>query len=208
MPQTDLQKIFIVALELLMPLYALVYAFPFVPDRILEDVPDNTQQDGEVSLISSDWFVVEDVTRFHEAIGNLLSTSRVFLLLLRSDLDVTHLNGNNLTSMQSISSLFELNIYDHDVPSTCRQMFQTLAATYKAMMNLTGTLMRQDLYQLYQYFGLVDGSRPAPANKDASASAMVQQCSEQAFQWLQPYFATNPQKYWPPLRKQASSVCS
>lgn len=206
MSEPDLQRVFVVALELLMPLYALVYAFPFVPDRILED-PNRVNEDGQLAFVSSDWFVVEDIATFHEAIANLLCTSRVLLLTLNPDLDVSDLNGRSMSSMNNISSMFELNLSHDGVPVTCRQMYQLLAATYNALMNLTGIVSRQDLYQLYRYYGMVDGVKPAPTRKDTTVSAMVQQCSEQAFRWLQPYFSVHPEKYWPPLRTQASAVC-
>lgn len=208
MSEPELQKAFVVALELLMPLYALVYAFPFVPDRILED-PSRVNEDGDATtaMVSSDWFVVEDIATFHEAVANLLCTSRVLLFSLHPDLDVSELNGNSMTSMRHISSIFDLNLSHPSVPGTCRQMYQLLAATYNALMNLTGIVSRQDLYQLYQYYGMVDGMKPVPVRKDTTVSAMVQQCSEQAFRWLQPYFSVHPEKYWPPLRTQASAVC-
>jgi hypothetical protein len=206
MTEPDLQRAFVVALELLMPLYAMVYAFPFVPDRILED-PDRVIEEGAAAVVSSDWIVVEDIPMFHEAIANLLCTSRVLLLMLRPDLDVSHLRGERMTSIREISYTFELNLMHHSIPGTCRQMYQSLAATYNAVMKLTGTVTRQDLNHLYQYYGILDRIQPAPTRRDATVSAMVQQCSEQAFRWLQPYFSVHPEKYWPPLRTHASAVC-
>ena len=62
-------KLFMVAYELVMTLFAILYAFPHIPDRILDD----DDEDGE----DAQWFSVQSNNAFRAAIENLLQTSDV-----------------------------------------------------------------------------------------------------------------------------------
>jgi hypothetical protein len=158
MPDPDFQKMFVVAMELLMSLYAIAYAYPFFPDRITED-PTQRVQDDKTTIIVSDWFVVETTDQLHEAIANLLSSSTVLLFALQLQYGIDDMNGDNMSSMRSISELFGLDIYHNQVPAVCRHMFQIIASTYNTVMKLTGSVTRQDLLNVYQYFGIFTGTR-------------------------------------------------
>lgn len=201
--QPDFQKIFVVALELLMRLYAIEYAYPFIPDRILDD-PNRVQNDNQTKVITSDWYVVENTDQLHKAIANLLSTSHVFLFLLDQQYNLEDLNGYNVSSVQGISNLFDLDIYNERVPGSCRQMIQTLALTYNTVMRLQGQVTRKDLDQIYEYYGLVINSKFKGSNQ-STVSEMVQKSSTLAFLWLQPYFASQPGKFWPPLQTECAA---
>lgn len=204
MPDPDFQKMFVVAMELLMSLYAIAYAYPFVPDRITED-PTQTVQDDNNTIIVSDWFVVETTDQLHQAIANLLSSSTVLLSVLQLKYNITDINGTNMSSMRGISDLFNLDIYNEQVSGVCRQMFQMIAVTYNAVMQLTGKVTREDLLNVYQYFGISTGTRVQDRTK-ATASDMIHQSSLQAFQWLQPYFSSSPAKFWPPLLEACAAA--
>jgi hypothetical protein len=185
-----------------MRLYAIAYAYPFVPDRILDD-PNRFENDTQTMVITSDWFVVEDTDQFHKAIANLLSTSQVLLLLLNEKYNLSDLDGHGVSSVQSISNLFDLDLYNDRVPATCRQMMQTLAVTYNTIMQLQGNVTRKDLDQIYEYFGISMHSKFKGSNK-STVSEMIQKSSTLAFLWLQPYFSTQPGLFWPPLQTECA----
>ena len=193
----DFQQMFVVAMELLMSLYAIAYAYPFVPDRITED-PTQVVKDDNTTIIVSSWFVVETTDQLHQAIANLLSSSTVLMWALQRKYNIVDINGYNMSSMQRISELFNLDLYNKQVPGVCRQMFQLIASTYNTVMQLTGTVTRQDLLNVYEYFGISRGTR-VQDRTNATASDMIRQSSRLAFQWLQPYFSWCPVKFWPPL---------
>ena len=121
----DGRKLWMVAMECIMTLFALLYAFPHIPGTLLEE--------GETEEGNA-WFNVTSTEALRAALEGLLKTSEVLEYSLpynRSMKDVgkevftaqaSH-DGESVHDPHRLSKTFQLQLNDSDVPATCRQMY-------------------------------------------------------------------------------------
>lgn len=212
----DGEKIWMVATECIMTLYALLYAFPHIPGALLEDV---FVDEGEAP--DEAWFSVMSTSAMRAAMESILKTSEVLLYSLSPNKTLDKLtkeivskdvSNNTKTSLpvadvDQISEFFDLHLNDPMVPGTCRQMYDSIAAVYRTLNNMDITT-REDLRELYMRYQLLPTGYQLPGLSRVemeNRSALVRFCSELAVQWMQPYFSKHPVFYMPELA--AAAVC-
>lgn len=205
MPPRDVeqQKYLMVAMELIMVLLSLLYAFPHVPATLLDDDADDDDYDerapaaGEGAMT---WFNVSSTGALRSAVDALLHTSDVLEVSMRPGLSVEDVTRDTIADPLKLSDAFGLRLYQDDrVPATCRQMYEGIAATYKAL-NESDVATRTDLWTLYQRYQLIPVGYQLPGMvrvEKPNRSALLRFCSELAVDWLQPYVAQKPGFYVP-----------
>lgn len=198
-PVADGRRLLMVCMELIMTLFALLYAFPHVPAALLEDVADGADDDAGITA-DAQWYSVVGTTAFRGAIDALLQTSQVLEASLRPGATPDDIRGQDIANMRTLSDLFDLKLTDPAVriPLTCRQMYENVVALYRAVYTNEITT-REELAALYQRLQLMPASYKLPGlvQLDNNRSNLIRFCSEMTVEWMQPYFARDPAFYTP-----------
>ena len=183
-------KVLMVAMELVMTLFALLYAFPHIPDRILDDEEDD---------VAAQWFSVQSSPAFRAAVENLLQTSDVLQASLLPPLKPDDLTSEVVTNVRRLSDTFGLCLTSHHVPSTCRQMYESIVSMYQILLS-TDIGTRDDLHFMFTKYQFVSTKHRLPGlSKEASEdrAALIRFCSERTVAWMQPYFVRDQRFYLP-----------
>ena len=203
-------RLIMVAMELLMTLFALVYAYPHIPGALIEDVGTAATEeattkdpagDDETEIAETQWFSVRNTEGMRGALDALLRTSEVLETSLDAAHTVEELRAASLSDAATISALFGLRLYgaEGQVPATCRQMYECIAAVYRAL-GLVDVTTREELWSLYKRYQLLPEGYKLPGLghvSTANRSGLLQFCSELMVDWLQPYFSRHPELYAP-----------
>ena len=197
----DGPKILAVATDLLMTLYALLYAFPHVPSTLVGDVAvDAPGSAADLTRDDVQWFSVRSTNALRAALEALLQTSEVLETSLRPGLTTDAVTRAALADPRTLSDLFDLHLYDApEVPITCRQMFEGIAAVYRAV-NTVEVTTREELWTLCQRYQVIPVGYQLPGKvrvESENRSDLLRFCSELAVDWLQPYFARHAAFYRP-----------
>ena len=214
-PTADGRRLLMVGMELMMSLYALLYAFPHIPAALMEDVtaaavptaPGDAGEGDEgeegVADAPSDtqWYSVSSTAAMRASLEALLRTSEVLEVSLRAGATAEDIKLGELQDARALSRLFDLHLYevDADVPITCRQMYECIAAIYRALGALDITT-REELRMLYQRHQLLPTGYKLPGLvrvEPGNRSALIHFCSELTVDWMQPYFSRHPGYYMP-----------
>lgn len=209
-PPPDGPKLLAVATELAMTLYALLYAFPHIPTSLVEDVVDAAGASNDIAHGEVQWFSVRSTAALRAAMEALLRTSEVLELCLRPGLTVKAITREAVGDVARLSDVFDLQLYDAgaEIPATCRQMFEVLAATYHAIGNVEITT-REELWALLQRYQVIPVGYQLPGTvrvESENRSELLRFCSELAVDWTQPYFARHVPFYLGP-EKAAAPGC-
>lgn len=197
-PAADGRKTLMVGMELMMALYAVLYAFPHIPSTLLED----EDEEG-----GTQWFSVTSTAAMRAALETVLRTSDVLEASLRPGAKTEDIVGERLANPYELSQLFDLQVYDGDVPVTCRQMFECIAAAYRAVYTVDITT-REELWTLYRRYQVIPQGYQLPGLARVKAEdrpALLRFCSELTVDWMQPYFSKHPGFFLP--REAAAAVC-
>jgi hypothetical protein len=202
--RTDGAKLFAVATELVMTLYALLYAYPHIPTSLVDDVDTSGDiADGEVQ-----WYSVRTPAALRAAMEALLRTSQVLEVSLRPGLTVAAITGDAVADAEGLSDIFDLQLYAaDDIPATCRQLYESLAVAYRAVVTLNVNT-REDLWALLQRYQLIPIGYQLPGTvrvESENRSDLLRFCSELAVDYLQPYFAKHEAFYHP---RGAATACT
>ena len=200
-PGLDGRRIFMVCTELLMTLFALLYAFPHVPSALLHDVPVPGETDEAAGTDDADapWFSVTSTAALRSAMEAILKTSQTLEVSLFQDATLNDITKESVADPERLSRLFDLRLYEAGVPATTRQMVESLCAAYRALLDATVTT-REELWALYRRYQLIPAGYQLPGMarvEKEDRSALIRFCSELTVAWMQPYFAQNAKFYLP-----------
>lgn len=165
-------------------------------DRILDDDENENPQ----------WLSVTSTDTFRAAIENLLRSSDPLEVCLNHGKSIADISLATVSNLVSLSELFQLRI--SECPSSCRQMYECIVAVYSVLQQgAVGT--RNDLFGLYQRFGIISRSYKLPSFSSQQVSEQVRPdllvfCSKLCVDFLQPYFAQDVSYYLPDA---VSTVC-
>ena len=185
-------RIWMVATECVMTLFALLYAFPHIPSSLLDDAGGEDAADAQ-------WFSVTSTEALRAAMESILKTSDVLENSLGPGKTLGDLTKEAVSNTDLCSKLFNLHLDDSDVPTTCRQMFDSIAAVYDAL-NRSDITTREGLWTLYRRYQMIPSTYQLPGLariQTGNRSSLVQFCSELMVQWMQPYFSRHPRFYMP-----------
>jgi len=196
----DGNRLLMVAMEMVIALFVLLYNFPHVPTRILKD-------EGENEMV---WSSLSTHASLQVALLRLLQTSPVFAgcLALQGRTPET-LTAKELCDPRQLDAALGLALYANDVPVTCQQMYYHLCGVYAAILfpsyTVGNELMANQtwLSSLYLQQGVMEhgavqgGATAALRQRSAVVTADDQEDllrfgTTHAVAWLQPYFASHP----------------
>lgn len=207
----------LVAMDLLSAVYALLFAWPFVPDRVVD--ADDHEPVG--------WVHADTPATMQAALQELLRNSDVLGVSLSRGHTVEDITLAAAVDACVVSWLFGLHLYDPTagVPVVCRQLFEHIAAVYRALR--TGDpesaadkiVSREALIKVLRRYQILPYDYPLPGlvrTEDAGAaqqqeqpgadhhSALVRFCSERAVSCVQGYFAAAPAFFLP---REVAAAC-
>lgn len=193
--EVDGNRILMVAMEMIMSLFAVLFAFPHVPSRII---------DGKMENVTA-WYAVTTHSELCAALLELLNNSPVISLCARRP----PLGAVDICDIDALSDQLDLFLSAEGVPITCRQMYSNICAVFSAIfvprIDMTGvTLTRDWLAHLFAGQGLLRASLSSAGHKGVDRSGLMGFCSEQTVAWLQPYFASHPRFFHP---RYLTGVC-
>lgn len=199
----DGTKIFMVAMELMTVLYALLYAFPHVPTGVIDE-------EGHQKAFT--WFNVTSTEALRAAVQNLLQTSDILEFSLPSGAaTAADITVEAVANPRILSALFDLRLYACHVPRTARQMLESVSAAYRAILTID-ILTRDELYSLYRRYQVLPAaySLPGTLRMATEKPALIKFCTELAVTWIQPYFSKDAAFYVPAdpaLAKEFGVIC-
>lgn len=188
----DGNRLLMVCQELLMALFCLLYAYPHIPSRIIDDQRSTT------------WYSIGSKDALRAAIDNLLRNSEVLRVSLAPGVDVADLSHRSACDPDLLNDQLDLRLYDDGVPATGRQMVHALAAVYRAVTGPNDIGTREEMLRLFQKLQLLRPAFALPTDR-SDRSGLLRFCSEQTVQWLQPYFASAPTFFHP---EGLAAVCA
>ena len=103
----DGEKIWMVATECVMTLYALLFAFPNVPSALLDDVYSTSAKD-EDGPSGSQWFIVKSVGSLLAVVEGMLKSSEVLEYSLPMFKSVNDTAKGVFMDMDALSNTFQL----------------------------------------------------------------------------------------------------
>lgn len=182
-------------------------AFPKAPSSVFEEEGGPKTQ----------WLSVVTTNGLREALQLMLQTSDVLVASLASGFSAEDITVDAASSAPEVSRLFRLGLYAPDgaVPSTCRQMFETVTAAYRAIA-FVDYPTREELHGMLRPWGVchqrwwkAGGGATTPRIRRymvipmgyklpglsmamENEEALLRFCSELTVKWLQPYFARPP----------------
>lgn len=185
----DGDRLLMVAMELTMSLFAMLYAFPHVPARIL-GAGDEAPR----------WFAVKNHGELCAALLSMLQASPVVAVCMQgAGFSVDDLDLAALCDPAQLDAKMGLNLYAEDVPIGCQQMYHALCGAYAALLHpplISGdtVVTREWMQRLYSQQGLT-GASVGKVGQDRTA--LVKYCATQTVAWLQQHFAGQPLFYHP-----------
>lgn len=194
----DGDRLLMVAMELVMCLFGLLFAFPHVPSRLI----DNTK--GETT-----WFSVVTIRALQMALLNMVRSSPVIqTCLAEQNRPLKSLTMDTLSRPGDLDEALGLNLYHDDTPITCQQMYHGVCSIYESIQSprfdMEGvTITREWLAKLFADQNLM--SPAATGKQGQDHSALISFCAERTVAWMQPYFASNPLFFHP---QGLTSVCA
>lgn len=186
----DGERALVVALELTMTLFCVLYAYPHVPSVVLDTGTGAT----------STWFAVATPGALRAALLHLLRQSEVMQSCAAGGpATLNDLLFDDLGDANRLDAVFGLRLGADNVPVVCRQMFQAIAALLRAVGTLTDVGTRDALQRLYQKYQFLPMNVSAGARRveRPDRAELLRFCSEQAVGWLQPYFGSHPRFFQP-----------
>lgn len=216
----DGNKLWMVGQQLTTTIYAMIFAFPHIPNKIMPD-PDE----------EAVFFVPETNRAFKLAVENLLQTSDVLRVSLSADYSVSDLILENVGNLQRLAIIFGLEIFQGRCPSSTRQLFERICDVFCVISTQKRLPTRRDLETFLQSRGFLpnalnanigNGSvlrqRPEPRDgldlddeeeeeeeaKWRSSTSLLGFCAHHTVLFLQPYFADQIALYLPGV---ADQVC-
>lgn len=189
----DGERALVVALEITMTLFCVLYAYPHIPSRLLD------------SKATTSWFSVASPRALRAAILHLLRQSPVVHACCLPLGSFDSVAFDDLGDPQRLDRVFGLRLQAHNVPTVCRQMFESLAAVLRGIGALTEVGTREDLQRLYRKYQLLPTNLSTAQQQQqkqawldrSNRAGLLRFCSEQAVQWLQPYFGAHPRFFQP-----------
>lgn len=154
------------------------------------------QEEGEPD---TQWTAVSTTDGLREALQSLLQSSGVLAASLINEQSVEAITVDAASSAPAWSALFGLQLYNRDVvPSTCRQMFETVTAAYRAIAQ-SDLVSREELHGMLRRYSIIPTAYQLPGLSSAteSESALLRFCAELTVKWLQPFFAQDAGFYAP-----------
>lgn len=187
----DGEKHLMVAMELMMSVYTPLYAFPQMPLVL------------EAQLDESEWQDVTTTAELHNVLEGLLQRSAVLEAALAPGHTSEDITLAALGDPVQVSAMFGLRLYDEMddvVPVTCRQMYESIAALFRAITAVPlGTREAiQQLYYRYQAFPLGYKLPGVVRVSTESQAPLMRFCKELSVEWLQPYVGDQEWFYFPP----------
>lgn len=188
----DGHKLLMVAIEMLMALFALLYAFPHIPTQLLGNDPEE-----EIT-----WTPVNTHKELVEAVLGILKNSPVLRICARLNTqDVENLQADTVSDMARLDGLLGLFLMVDDIPVTCQQMYHCLCAAYRSILFPRldfgdGAVTRDWVAHLLESNGLI-GAASVGTARNRDQSGLLPFCSTRMVAWLQPYFASSPMFYYP-----------
>ena len=167
-----------------MILFCILYAYPHVPSRILD-------QDTKTT-----WFSIGSMDALRAAISNLIQTSPVIQAALapgQSVVDVTH---ESMCNPSILDQQLNLRLYREGVSIICRQLFHAIAAVFTAIDSVPDIATREFLMAIYRDHQLIQPSFKLPSDR-SDRTGLLRFCSEQTVEFMQPYFASDPVFFYP-----------
>lgn len=206
MPSSDVvvdgDRLLMVAMELVMNLFALLYAFPHVPSRLLDSSAVTEAGTANAPSANNAWFSVASHSALKLSLLNIARTSPVFRSCMAElgyspDTDLT---VEALCQPGRLDELLGLNLYVDEVPISCQQMYHSICAAYKSLVfptfDMEGvTITREWLARLFEDHGLTGAA--AVGRKGMDRNGLLSFCSVRTVAWLQPYFASSPLFFHP-----------
>lgn len=165
-------------------------AFPHCPSSVLQEpgAPD------------TQWTAVTTTEGLREALQSMLQSSEVLAASLVPGHTVDDITMEAAANSSAWSGLFGLQLYTRDVvPSTCRQMFETVAAAYRGIASVD-LVSREELHGLLRRYSIIPTTYQLPGLSSATEAEpmLLRFCAELAVKWLQPFFAQDSNFYVPP----------
>ena len=190
----DGNKILMVCQELVIVLFCILYAYPIVPSRIVDD------------RASSSWYLVGSTANLRDAITKLMQSSEVLRASLAPGFGLEKLTYTAVCDLRTLNEMLDLRLGEEGLPVACRQMMSALQAVYRRVTSESDNLTtREGMQVLFQRLQLLGPTFKLPADR-ADRSGLLRFCNEQTVEWLQPYFATDPLFFNPLGMTAACSV--
>lgn len=206
-PVVDGERLLMAAMELVMTLFALLYAFPHVPSRLLDRTTTTTAVGTPAPSTPgrTTWYSVASYAALVAAIGELTRNSPVFRVCRPAGEADQPLSPAVLSDPKQLDRALGLQLYEDEVPVTCQQMYHNICAVYDAVFHppwyrTSQGVTREWLQRLFQDVGLLSGGAALSATTSSASSdqaGLILFCSERTVDWLQPYFASSPLFYYP-----------
>lgn len=178
-PPVDGNRLLMVAQELMMALFSLLYAYPHIPSRIIDDRRSTT------------WFSIGSKEALRLGITNLLQTSPVIAASLAPGVALTDITWRTACDPDELDAKLLLQLYHDDVPMACQQMYHAIAAVYTAVTNNRDIPTRESMQFLLQQYQVLPTNFKLPSDR-SDRTGLLRFCSEQTVAWVQPYFACHP----------------
>ena len=185
-PQTpaDGNRLLVVAQELVMTLFCVLYAFPHVPSRIL---------DANQTTV---WYSIGSMDALRSAITNLLQTSPVIQAAVGPGKAVSNVTYRTACDPDLLNDQLNLTLHHHNVPVTCRQMYRLIAAMYTVLTSPDDITTREHMQQLFQRMQFLSPAFRLPTDR-SDRTGLLRFCSQCTTEWMQPYFASHPLFFYP-----------
>ena len=198
------ERILMVSMELLMSLFALLYAFPHVPSRLIEPLDDEDDRGGTY------WKAVTDHASLRDAAMRLLHVSPVLRVCLpRGHALAVDLTPDVLGDADRLDECLGLGLYADGVPVAAQQMVHAICGVYASLFQppldpSAAALGRDWVLALLTHHGILAPGVVVSPKAQADQSGLLAFGSHHTVAWLQPYFASDPLFYHPSAR---AAVC-
>lgn len=180
----DGYKHLMVAQELVMTLFGILYVYPHVPSRLIDDKKTTV------------WYSIGSKDALRTAISNLLQASPVIRASLAPDVTIASVTWVTVCDPERLDRALDLHLYHDDVPITSQQMFHTITEIYRIIANAEDISTREYMQLLFQQCQLLPPSFRLPADR-SDRSGLLRFCSKQTNEWTQQYLASAPLFFYP-----------
>lgn len=180
----DGHKQFMVAQELVMTLFCILYVYPHVPSQLIDD-----QQ-------TTEWYSIGSKEALQAAITKLLQSSPVMRSSIAPDETLAVLIWSIVCDVEAIDDALDLQLFHEDTPKTSRQMFHSICDTYKTITGAKDLTTREAMQSLFQMTQLLPLSFRIPTDL-SDRSKLLTFCAERTQDWMQQYLASAPSFFWP-----------
>lgn len=215
----DGNKLLMVAQQLVATIYAVIFAFPHIPNKIMADVDEEAV-----------FFVPETNRAFKLAVENLLQTSDVLAVSLSDDYSIADITLENMGNLQRLAIVFGLEIFQGRCPSSTLQLYERICDVFCVISEQKRLPTRRDLEQFLLMRDFLPNAlnanigrgaslrqRPEPREGQEedeedeetnwkSSTSLQGYCAHYTVMFLQPYFADQIELYLPGVRDQVCSL--